>query len=170
MRTVIRTEEVSVTIVSVVNYHEVMPTAPPAVDLAELASRLRIGVTRLARRLRREADVNVTPTLLSAIATVEQHGPLTAGDLAAHEQVRKPTATRLIGALLAKDLVERTADLSDGRIVWLKLSPEGRRVLHRARRRKDEFLARRMKRLSPEDQSTLARAIGILERLMEVER
>ncbi len=158
------------TIVSLVNYHGIMPTAPPTVDLAELASHLRIGVTRLARRLRREADVSVTPTLLSAIATVERHGPLTAGDLAAHEQVRKPTATRLIGALLAKDLVERTADPLDGRIVWLELSPEGRRVLHRARRRKDEFLARRIERLSPEDQATLARAVGILERLIEVER
>jgi len=159
-----------VTIVSLVNYHGIMPTAPTTVDLAELASHLRIGVTRLARRLRREADVSITPTLLSAIATVEQHGPLTAGDLAAHEQVRKPTATRLIGALLAKDIVKRTADPLDGRIVWLELSPEGRRVLHRARRRKDEFLARRIKRLAPEDQATLRRAVGILERLIEVER
>jgi DNA-binding MarR family transcriptional regulator len=147
-----------------------MPTAPPTLDQAELASHLRIGVTRLARRLRREADVNVTPTLLSAIATVERHGPLTAGDLAAHEQVRKPTATRLIRALLANDLVLRTADPLDGRIAWLELSPEGRRVLQRARRRKDEFLARRIKHLCPEDQVTLARAVGILERLIEVER
>jgi DNA-binding MarR family transcriptional regulator len=84
--------------------------------------------------------------------------------------VRKPTATRLIRALLAKDLVERTADPLDGRIVWLELSPEGRRVLHRARRRKDEFLARGIKRLSLQDQATLARAVGILERLIEVER
>ena len=170
MRADIRSEEVPVTIVSLVNYYEVMPTASPSVDLAELASHLRISVTRLARRLRREADANVTPTLLSAIATVERHGPLTAGDLAAHEQVRKPTATRLIGALLAKDLVDRTADPLDGRIVWLKLSPEGQRVLHRARRRKDEFLARRIKRLSADDQATLSRAVGILERLIEVER
>ena len=158
------------TIVSLVNYHGGMPSAPATVDLTELASHLRMGVTRLGRRLRREADVAVTPTLLSAMATVERHGPLTAGDLAAHEQVRKPTATRLIAALLAKELVERTADPLDGRIVWLELSPEGRRVLHRARRRKDEFLAGRLRRLSPKDQDTLARAVGILERLMEVER
>lgn len=158
------------TIVSLRYYHGFMPTATPTIDLAELASRLRLGVTRLARRLRREADVSVTPTLLSAIATVERHGPLTAGALAAHEQVRKPTATRLIRALVAKDLVLRTADPQDGRIVWLELSPEGRRVLHRARRRKDEFLATRIKHLSPEDQATLARAVGILERLIEVER
>ena len=157
------------TIVSLVNYHRGMPTAPPTVDLAELASQLRIGVTRLARRLRREADVSVTPTLLSAIATVERHGPLTASDLAAHEQVRKPTATRLIGVLTAKDLVVRTSDPLDGRLVWLQLSANGRRVLHRARRRKDEFLAKRIKRLSAEDQATLARAVSILERLIEVE-
>jgi DNA-binding MarR family transcriptional regulator len=149
---------------------DVMSTPLPTVDLAELASHLRIGVTRLARRLRSEADVSLTPTLLSAIATIDRHGPLTAGALAAHEQVRKPTATRLIRALSAKDLVERTADPLDGRMVWLALSPEGRRVLDRARRRKDEFLARRIKRLSHEDQTTLTRAVGILERLIEVDR
>ena len=145
-------------------------TAPPATDLAELASQLRIGVTRLARRLRLEGDAAVTPTLLVALATIERHGPMTAGELAAHEQVRKPTVTRLIGSLLDRGLIERTHDPLDGRVTWVRLSPEGRRILQRARHRKDAYLSARLRRLSPDELDTLERAAALLERLTEEER
>ena len=73
------------TVVSVANYPVVMTTAPPTVDVAALASSLRLSVTRLARTLRRESATDVSPTLMAALATVETHGPMTPGDLAAHE-------------------------------------------------------------------------------------
>jgi len=146
-------------------------TAPStSVDLAGLASQLRIGVTRLARRLRLEGDASVTPTLLVALATIERHGPMTAGELAVHEQVRKPTVTRLIGALLERGMIERTSDPVDGRVSWVQLSSEGRRFLQRVRRRKDEYLSRRLRRLTPEELDTLARASALLERLTEDDR
>src|SRR5438034_1136008 len=85
-----------VTLVSLTYYHAIsMTTAPPTTDIADLASRLRLGVTRLARKLRREGDTGITPTLLAALSTIERHGPVTAGELASHEQVEKPTVTRL---------------------------------------------------------------------------
>ena len=143
-------------------------TAPPAT--ADLASQLRIGVTRLARRLRLEGDASVTPTLLVALATIERHGPMTAGELAAHEQVRKPTVTRLIGALLERGMIERTPDPLDGRVTWVQLSPEGRRFLQRVRRRKDEYLSGRLRRLTPGELDTLERASTLLERLTEDDR
>jgi DNA-binding MarR family transcriptional regulator len=146
-------------------------TAPStSVDLAGLASQLRIGVTRLARRLRLEGDASVTPTLLVALATIERHGPMTAGELAAHEQVRKPTVTRLICALLERGMIERTSDPLDGRVSWVQLSSEGRRFLQRVRRRKDEYLSGRLHRLSPEELDTLERASALLERLTEDDR
>ena len=146
-------------------------TAPSATaDLAGLATQLRIGVTRLARRLRLEGDASVTPTLLVALATIERHGPMTAGELAAHEQVRKPTVTRLIGALLERGMIERTPDPLDGRVTWVQLSPEGRRFLQRVRRRKDEYLSGRLRRLTPGELDTLERASVLLERLTEDDR
>ena len=145
-----------------------MPTAPPtAVDVAELASQLRMGVTRLARKLRREADPAVTPTQLAALHTVETHGPITAGSLAAHEQIQKPTATRLIAGLTEDGLVDRLADPTDGRVVWISITSEGRRFLQRFRRRSNEYLARQIKGLDPDDLATLGRAAAILERLTE---
>lgn len=145
-----------------------MPSAPaPAVDIAELASQLRMGVTRLARKLRREADPAVTPTQLAALATVERHGPMTAGSLASHEQIQKPTATRLIAALTEAGLVDRLPDPTDGRVVWISITSEGKRFLQRFRRRSNEYLAKRIKGLEPEELATLGRAAAILERLTE---
>ncbi len=147
-----------------------MPTAPPVVDPAALASHLRLGITRLARKLRREGDPGVTPTLLAALSTIERHGPMTPGTLAVHEQVEKPTITRLLAALEQRTLVERTPDPLDGRIAWIQVTPQGRKLLQRTRRRKDEYLARRIKSLSAEERHTLERAAEILERLTDGDR
>lgn len=107
--------------------------------------------------------------MLTALGTIERHGPMTLGQFARHEQIQKPTATRTIGAMVDRGLVQRTPDPLDGRVGWLQLSADGRRVLARVRRRHDEFLAKRIKRLPPGEQAALERAASILERLMEEE-
>ena len=147
-----------------------MPPVASTVDVAALASQVRLGVTRLARKLRREGDPGMTPTLLAALSTIERHGPMTAGTLASHEQVEKPTVTRLIAVLDERELIERTPDPLDGRVTWLQISATGRKLLLRTRRRKDEYLVKRIKDLSPEDQRTLEAAAEILDRLTEGDR
>lgn len=112
----------------------------------------------------------MTPTLLVALSTIERHGPMTAGSLASHEQVEKPTVTRLLSALGERELIERTPDPLDGRVVWVQISPSGRKLLQRTRRRKDEYLAKRIRDLSIEDQTTLEDAAEILDRLTEGDR
>ena len=146
-----------------------MTTLPATIDVAGLASQLRLSVFRLARKLRREGEAGVTPTLLAALSTIERHGPLTPGTLAQHEQIKKPTCTRVIADLLEKDLIERTVDPSDGRVAWMQVTPLGRKTLHRVRSRHNEYLAKRMKRLNPDELETLGRAARILERLTEEE-
>ena len=95
---------------------------------------------------------------------------MTAGELAAHERVRKPTVTRLIASLLEHGLIERTPDPLDGRVTWVQLSAEGRRFLQRVRHRKDTYLWKRLRRLTPDELDTLERASALLERLLEDER
>ena len=56
----------------------------------ELATRLRLAVTRSARRLRQEASTDLSPTLIAALATIERHGPLTPSELATRERVQRP--------------------------------------------------------------------------------
>ncbi|TMK13900.1 MAG: MarR family transcriptional regulator, partial [Actinobacteria bacterium] len=101
---------------------------------AALAARLRVAGWRFARRMRRESAPGISPTLSAALHTVETHGPITAGQLAAHEHVQKPTMTRTIQAMLDRGLVERIPDPLDGRVSWLSVTPAGRKLLQRSRR------------------------------------
>ena len=145
------------------------PAATASIGAAELASRLRVSVWRTARRMRQESAPGITPTLHAALHTVDIHGPMTAGQLAAHESVSKPTMTRTIGSLLARGLIARTPDPLDGRVSWLTVTPEGRTLLQRGRRRTDEFLSRALKRLSPQERDLLAQASELLELVAEAD-
>jgi DNA-binding MarR family transcriptional regulator len=137
----------------------------PQIDTAALAARLRLGVTRLARRLRQEAEAGITPSMLSALSSAERRGPLTMRDLCAAEQVQPPTMTRIVAALLEAGLVVREADPVDGRVAWVRVSPEGRRLLARSRRRKEAYLAKALGALDPHELEHLVTAADVLERL-----
>ncbi len=136
----------------------------------ELATRLRLAVTRMARRLRQESGgigPELSPTLTSALATIDRGGPLTPSALAAAERIQRPTATRIVGRLEAQGLVERSADPDDGRVCFVATTSDGRALLKRIRTRKSEFLAKRLKALTPAEQETLTQAAELLERLLE---
>lgn len=142
--------------------------AQPALrsDIVEIASRLRLGVTRLARKLRQEAEPGLTPSLLSALSAVERGGRLTVGELCAAEQVQPPTMTRFVASLVEAGLVRREQDPSDRRVSWISVTPDGAKLLRRARRRKEAFLVRGLRDLPPEELAILERAAPILERLV----
>ena len=136
----------------------------------ELAPRLRMAVMRLARRLRQQAEGEVTPTLLSALSTVERTGPLSLGELAAAERVQPPTVTRAVARLEELGLVRREADPADRRVSRVQVTPEGRRYVQRSRTRKDAYLAQRLRSLDPTEQALLAEALPLLERLVGDDR
>jgi DNA-binding MarR family transcriptional regulator len=135
----------------------------------DLAGRLRFAVVRLARRLRQEAGDELSPTMAAALATVERAGPLTPSELAEIERVQRPTATRVVARLVDDGLVTKATDPTDGRVSLLSASPEGSRLLKRLRKRKNAYLARRLRELDPEELRTLERAAEILEGLLERE-
>jgi DNA-binding MarR family transcriptional regulator len=137
------------------------------VDAPALAARLRLGVTRLARRLRQEAEAGVTPSMLSALSAAERKGSLTMRDLCRAEQVQPPTMTRIVAALVEAGLVEREADPTDGRVAWVTVTPGGRRLLERSRRRKEAYLAKALGSLEQDELRILEDAAGILERLTD---
>lgn len=137
------------------------------IDTTGLASRLRLAVTRTARRLRQEAGTDLSPSLTAALATIERHGPLTPSELATVERVTRPTATRVIARLEQRGLVERTKDSQDGRVSLISITLAGGDLIRRLRTRKNAYLARRMRSLPPEDLAALERAAEVLERLLE---
>ena len=143
------------------------PASPTAE--AELASRLRLVVARLARRLRRETEGDVSPSQISALSSIARLGPLTLGELSAAEGVRPPTMTRVVACLEEAGLVSRSVDPADRRVAHVAVTREGTRWLDRNRGRKDAFLASRLEALGADDQAALARAVELLERLAEHE-
>lgn len=133
---------------------------------SDLASRLRLDISRMARRLRQEAGAELTPSQTAALATVEKHGPLTPSELATRERIQRPTATRVLGFLEAAGLVTRAVDPADRRSSLVTISAAGRDLLAVARTRKDAYLAQRLEALDADDRATLDRAAAILERML----
>jgi DNA-binding MarR family transcriptional regulator len=147
------------------------PTTPPeAVTAPALPSRLRMVVTRLARRLRQQTGAAASPTQLAALATIERDGPLTLGALAAIERVRPPTITAAVGRLEEQGLVDRRTDARDRRVAHVEITSQGRRLLAQSRSRKTAYLERQLAALSAAERDTLERAAAILERVLEKEQ
>jgi DNA-binding MarR family transcriptional regulator len=140
-----------------------------ATSVAELAPRLRAAVTRLNRRLRATSLGGITPAQASALAMIERLGAPALNELAAAEQVRPPSMTRLVDALERDVLVMRRADPADRRCQRVTLTAAGRRALQTIRGRKTAFLEERLARLSEGDRAAVARALTIIERLSEDE-
>jgi DNA-binding MarR family transcriptional regulator len=134
---------------------------------AELAARLRLAVTRTARRLRQQGGSELSPSLSAALATIANHGPLTPSELADAERIQRPTATRLLARLEEEGLVVRTADPADRRVRRIAASERGVALLAEARARKDAWLARGLEALGEDDLAALERAAALLERLLE---
>jgi DNA-binding MarR family transcriptional regulator len=141
--------------------------APATVTRAELATRARLVVLRLARRLRRTADGGLTATQLSALATIEIKGPLRLGDLATHEGIAPPTVSRLVDHLEGAGLVRRQTDARDGRSFLVALTPAGEALLAELRSTGTKLLEAAMARLDEDDQAALVAAVPLLERLLD---
>lgn len=134
--------------------------------MAELAAQLRLSATRLARRLRQEAEVDLTPSMLSALAVVHVHGPLTLGELAELERVTPPTVTKIVGRLEEQHLVDRLPDDTDRRVCRVRTSAEGESLLAASRERKNAWLAERLAPLDAEALEALTRASATIDALL----
>ncbi|HMK63739.1 MAG TPA: MarR family transcriptional regulator [Acidimicrobiales bacterium] len=134
---------------------------------AAVAARLRLAVTRLHRLLRQQVAAGLTPSQISALSTTERLGAPTLGELATAEQVQPPSMTRMAAALESAGLLERLMDPADGRVVRVRVSPDGQRTLQRIRSLRTAVLAKRLRRLSPDERQRLSQVVSLLERLVE---
>jgi DNA-binding MarR family transcriptional regulator len=135
-----------------------------------LAAGLRMVVMRLARRLRQQAEGDVTASQLSALSTVERLGPMTLGELAAAEQIQPPSMTKIVSSLEARGFVIREADAKDRRIARVRISDGGRRYVARSRTRRNAYLAERLRKFEPDERELIERALPLLERLVDEAR
>ena len=140
---------------------------------AALATAMRISISRLARRLRVErlglggTETVISDIQLAALAALERHESMTPGELAEHEKVQPPSMTRVIAVLEERGLVRRAPHATDRRQVVLTVTPEGRDLVQRVRRRREAWLAQRLQELSPEERRILRDAAPILEKISQ---
>ena len=145
-------------------------SAKAELEAPELASRLRLTIARLGRRVRQEGaarDEDLTPSRLAALTTLDETGPLTLGQLAAMEQVSSPSMTRIVARLEELGLAEREMSSTDRRVVRVRITDRGSALLAATRSRRDLFLARRVQRLTSDERATLARALPVMDKLLE---
>lgn len=138
-----------------------MPDGPTE----QMAARLHSASIRLLRLLRREDDTSgLSAPRLSALSVILFSGPLSLAELAKAEQVRPPTMSRLVEALVAAGLATREAAPDDRRSVRIAATDEGRRLLEAGRQRRVRALTTRLRALAESEQRALARGVEILER------
>ena len=136
---------------------------------AGLASELRMSVMRLRRRLANERDPanDLSIPVMAVLGALFRYGELTVGELAALERVQPPTMTRKVTFLEEGGYVARGAHETDGRVVVVTLTELGRERVVADRRRRDEWLARQLRDLTPAEREVLRAAAPIIHSLSE---
>jgi len=135
-------------------------------ETRELAARLHSTAIRLLRTLRREDDGSgLSAPRLSALSVIVHAGPLSLNALAEAEQVRPPTMSRIVEALVSRGLVARRAKPGDRRTIAITATDEGLRLLEAGRERRVRALVARLDVLADSERRALARGVEILERL-----
>ncbi|MGB9278920.1 MAG: MarR family transcriptional regulator [Pseudonocardiaceae bacterium] len=135
--------------------------------MSDLASRLRLAVVRLNRRLRaqRDAEAVATLTQLSAMASLHRHGPMSPRELATRERVQPPSMTRVIAALTEGGFVDRSPHPTDGRQTVVALTEAGRSYIDAEVSARERWLDARLAELSPDERAVLWRAAEIIDRI-----
>ena len=132
-----------------------------------LADQLHSAAIHLLRKLRREdAASGLNAPRLSALSVVVFAGPVTLGDLAAAEQVRPPTMTRIVDALAKQGLVVKKKNAQDARSTLIHATAAGKKLLIQGRERRVRALAAQIAVLDSGERKSLGRGAEVLRRVI----
>ena len=135
-------------------------------DGRAVAERLHGAAIRLIRRLRKSDEASgLAAPKLSALSVLVFGGPHTVKELAAAEQVRAPTMSRLLVELEGAGLVQKSKDPEDRRIVRVQATTRGRNLLEAGKSRRLEVLAAQIRLLDVHERRSISTAVKLIERL-----
>lgn len=138
----------------------------PRANQVQLADRLHSAAVHLLRRARRTDPLTgVSPAQLSALSVL-MSGPKTLGDLAAAEQVRAPTMSRLVSEMERAGVARKATDRDDARVIHVHATRKGLRALSRGRTMRIEAIERLLRQVDADDLGAVERAVGVIERLL----
>ncbi len=144
------------------------PDSSPPPKCFAVADGLHSAAIHLLRRVRKQdASTGEGPARLSALSVLVFGGAKTLGELAAAEQVKPPTMSRIVAGLVRSRLVKITMDPRDARRMHIRATAKGKRLLQKGRQLRIADLAAHLDTLAPEELATLGQAVEILKRLLE---
>jgi DNA-binding MarR family transcriptional regulator len=133
----------------------------------EAADRFHSAAIHALRHVRREDPASgLSAARLSALSVLVFAGPRTLGELAAAEQVRPATLTRIAQSLVEEGYARRRADPADGRVARLSATAKGRKVMQRGRERRVETLALLLARLTADEIDQVREAAELVEKAL----
>ncbi len=136
-------------------------------NIEDLADRLHSTAIHLLRQVRVEdAATGIAPARLSALSVLVFGGAMSLNDLARAEQVRPPTMSRIVDALVSGCLARRTVNPQDRRAVVIEATEKGTAILSQGRKRRVKFLAKRLSRLSAAERRQIESAVQAIQKAM----
>lgn len=136
-----------------------------AIDPQEVSD-LRLGIMRLARRLRGEStSTGVTPSQLAVLGSLIRNGPATPSEIAEQERISGPAVTRIIASLAQLGYVSRDPHPEDRRRAVISLTDEAREWIDADRERRNVWLRQRLAELTDDERETLLTAGRIMDRM-----
>jgi DNA-binding MarR family transcriptional regulator len=133
-----------------------------------VADRLHSAAIHLLRRVRKQdVATGEGPARLSALSVLVFGGPKTLGELAAAEQIKPPTMSRIVAGLVRSKLVVITRDPSDARRMNIRATVRGTRLLRKGRELRIRYLAEHLSVLTGEELALVSAAVNVLEKLLQ---
>ncbi len=144
------------------------PSGDSHPDVLAVADRLHSAAIHVLRRVRKQdIATGEGPARLSALSVLVFGGLKTLGELAAAEQVKPPTMSRIVAGLARSRLVTVTTDPHDARRLHIRATPKGARLIQKGRQLRIAYLAAHLAGLAPEDLAKLGEGVEILQKLLE---
>ncbi|MDA3644258.1 MarR family transcriptional regulator [Saccharopolyspora indica] len=130
-------------------------------------ARLAVAVVRLNRRLRKEGAGSLSLSQLSVLASLHRSGPQAPGELAANDNVRPSSTTRVLCSLQELGMTTRNTHPRDRRRVVVELTDAGRAHIEHEVSAREHWLEQQLTQLSKDERATLSRAADIMGRVAD---
>jgi len=139
-------------------------TRADAIDV--VATTLLPRASKLTRLLLRAGTRELSRTAAGLLLTLVD-GPRRITELAETEALAQPTVTQLVNKLERRGLVLRERSPSDGRVILVSLSSQGRIQLERTREQSRERMRQAVQRLTDDELAALVAAGETLDLLIQ---
>lgn len=132
-------------------------------ETSELIAQLIAVTTRLTRSAAHRTREPRNSTSYRILGALRQYGPSRIGEIAAHERISQPGATKAITALESDGLVTRQSDPDDLRVSRISITPAGDAAVDAWLDQLADVLLPTLGPVSDADRAAIARTIQLLE-------